>query len=411
MSEFEAQDMRDMAGVGVADVVMAHYTDKSEVSIAASRPKLENVKSLSTIAAPQAAELMLKVCEAMLPKKREDITMPEAFQARLTHFQKALNAMNAEKAGALIKLDEETSQVLAAEIAYLDKQEIQTAELGPEFARKVVFVSSPTAEIREIKVNGKTIEIPGRTVAEIITSEKMSEIKSKLAKGLLPIKKFKGRRIVLPKEKHSAKKLGTAGRWAMKVAKKMPGFRTVIHITLQWSNSSGYQNYVKDRLLETYRKSTVDLMQLPMARDLFLPGGKLYDKRRHMAVNPWQRKKLAQAQGEFVRAVVRYIYRYEKEAIKDKRETMVDEHLDFFNALMNEMNAIVITKEAIATYGEKKFLIPAVLLGRGHRGALGYLLDLLRTEDKDGTDRGTVNEDKIREIFRRLFKLRIGAAA
>ncbi|MCK5242102.1 sigma-70 family RNA polymerase sigma factor [bacterium] len=411
LSEFEAQDMRDMAGVGVADVVMAHYTDKSEVSIAASRPKLENVKSLSTIAAPQAAELMLKVCEAMLPKKREDITMPEAFQARLTHFQKALNAMNAEKAGALIKLDEETSQVLAAEIAYLDKQEIQTAELGPEFARKVVFVSSPTAEIREIKVNGKTIEIPGRTVAEIITSEKMSEIKSKLAKGLLPIKKFKGRRIVLPKEKHSAKKLGTAGRWAMKVAKKMPGFRTVIHITLQWSNSSGYQNYVKDRLLETYRKSTVDLMQLPMARDLFLPGGKLYDKRRHMAVNPWQRKKLAQAQGEFVRAVVRYIYRYEKEAIKDKRETMVDEHLDFFNALMNEMNAIVITKEAIATYGEKKFLIPAVLLGRGHRGALGYLLDLLRTEDKDGTDRGTVNEDKIREIFRRLFKLRIGAAA
>ncbi len=371
---FKDKASRDMIAAGVADVAMMY--NEVDVNVNARISEMSQVKRLETLATEKYIRQLHGILETISNNRPEGLE-EKAFFDRVEKMQACLEEMaNAAETGKLIQLTDKNARYLAGEINCLESAKTRFSECGPDFKREVLFVSSPVAEMHKVKIGNKIYKFPTRTISEAMLPEVEGEksgaikkIKILINQGVYPVKKFRGRKARLDENTWEKvdDKLGSLG--------------------------------------SEFSKQEIDA---PLAGDLFSnKHGKLEEKYGFLLAARG-RKARARAQGEFVRGIIRYMYRYAEENPNDPK---IEDHLIFINALFAGMEEIDNTKEELATYQGESFHIPVVLLARGYRGALGYLLDLLSAKNKDGKVRGEVAGDVLRKYFRRLFKLRMSGAA
>ena len=408
--QVDNQDIQRLAEVGAMEI---GTREGSDLNWRQQSGDEAGVSELTTLACPETAKLMLEELN-----KIDAAALDQGMQETLEAMKTTLKAMTESKTGDIVYIYGETGRILARELAgqYTDTPAgassaavMEIGRKGVDKKQKVYALVTSGVQTNSVEINGRTLEFAMPEVAEVTSEEDVGTVAEQAATGTLPGRVFRGRtRPILSPESDPEEKMGFLVLPILQAADKLPlRSKYGIHVRAQRSDPIGYLNYLKSLFTTEVRASD-------LYKELFKPGSQFRELYRiWAATDPGDRKAWYYAQSEMINYMrlymrtyyeiyglpskegrVQYIYETHKEA------NMLN--LRFFNELVTDMGSIIEVndfaemefKEATDHHAPEKISMAAVLMGQGHRGALGGFTKFLE-------EHGYAISQEVEDLFNR----------
>ncbi len=390
--QVDNQDIQRLAEVGAMEI---GTREGSDLNWRQQSGDEAGVSELTTLACPETAKLMLEELN-----KINAAALDQGMQETLEAMKTTLKAMTESKTGDIVFIHGEICRILVKELAgqyaAVEPSEalpeapnaavMEIGRKGADKQQKAYAVVTPGAQQKKVKINGEIWEFTMPEVAEVASEENAMEVARQITAGQMSGLVFGGRtRPMLPPERNPEEKLGFLVLPILKLADKLTlRSKYGSHVRAQHSDPIGYLNYIQNLLPEVVQDSD-------LYKELFKPGSEFRELYRIMAAtSPKDRRVFYRAQSDvinYMRLYMRTYYEiYGRLSEAGRAQYFSEDHreanmlnLRFFNELVIGMGSIIEVndfaemelKAPADSHAPIKLSLAAVLMGQGHRGALG----------------------------------------